>query len=178
MSKVLSAVFGIGIAVVVYVTLLLGIQAFYPVPKYEDFCSPDVRYSEPVLGYEKCTDDMTMAECRKQMSEKGTGTDEMEKCNEDFRKADEIYGKNFFIIASILGTIALIVAFYLFLHVTSLTITNICAGIACSGIVMILWAFIRGWQGTDDKLKFIVGLIIAAIIVTLTIILNKHMDKK
>jgi hypothetical protein len=178
MSKVLSAVFGIGIAVVVYVTLLLGIQAFYPAPKYENFCSTEVRYAEPVSGYDSCTDNMTMLECRKQIDKKGVNTDEVAKCNEDFRLADEVYGRNFFIAASILGTIALVAAFYLFLSVVGMTVTNITAGIACSGIVMIAWAFIRGWEGTDDKLKFMVGLIIAVIIITLTIMLNKKTEKK
>ncbi|MBN2087345.1 hypothetical protein JW758_03280 [Candidatus Peregrinibacteria bacterium] len=178
MSKVLSAVFGIGIAVVVYVTLLLGIQAFYPAPVYEDFCNEDVRYAEPLMGYEGCTDSMTMKECREQIKTEGPGKDEVQQCNEDFRKADESYSKNFFIIASVLGVIALIVSFSLFIKIVSLTVTNITAGVACSGIVMILWGFIRGWESTDDKLKFVVGLIIAAIVVTLTVILNKHTDKK
>jgi heme/copper-type cytochrome/quinol oxidase subunit 4 len=121
---------------------------------------------------------MTLGECRKQIGEKGANTEEVAQCNEDYKAADKAYAKNFFIIASILGTIALIVAFYLFLHVTSLTITNICAGIACSGIVMVLWAFMRGWESTDEKLKFVVGLIIAVIIIILTVKLNRRMDKK
>ncbi|MBU0727302.1 hypothetical protein KKA95_01310 [Patescibacteria group bacterium] len=178
MSKVLSAVFGIGIAVVVYVTMLLGIQAFYPAPDYDDFCDEEIRYSEPLLGYEGCTDNMTLGECREQVKEGGAVNTKMQKCSEDYDKANESYGRNFFIIASILGVIALIASFSLFLHVTSITVTNITAGIACSGIVMILWAFMRGWESTDDKLKFVVGLIIAAIVVTLTVILNKKIDKK
>jgi FtsH-binding integral membrane protein len=177
MSKVLSAVFGIGIAVVVYVTMLLGIQAFYPEPTYNDFCTEEIRYAEPLLGYEGCTDEMTMGECRQTIKEGNAGKNEMQKCNEDYSDAREAYGKNFFIIASILGVIALITAFFIFLHVTSITVTNITAGVACSGIVMILWAFIRGWDSTDDKMKFIVGLIIAIIVITLAILLNKHERK-
>ena len=178
MSKVLSAVFGIGIAVVVYVTMLLGIQAFYPEPEYEDFCGDEPRYEEPVMLYEGCTDEMTLGECRKQISEKEGRDTKMEECHEEYRSAEEDYGRSFFIIASILGVIALIASFSLFLNVTSITVTNITSGIACSGIVMILWAFIRGWESTDDKLKFVVGLIIAAIVVTLTVILNKKEGKE
>ncbi len=177
MSKVLSAVFGIGIAVVVYVTMLLGIQAFYPEPDYDDFCGNEPRYEEPVMLYEGCTDDMTLGECRSQISDREGRDTKMEECHEEYRSAEEDYGRNFFIIASILGTIALVVSFFL-LNITSLYITNISAGIACSGIVMILWAFIRGWESTDEKLKFIVGLIIAVIIITLTIMLNKKTEKK
>ena len=177
MSKVLSAVFGIGIAVVVYVTMLLGIQAFYPEPEYEDFCGDEPRYEEPVMLYEGCTDDMTLGECRGQISEREGRDTKMEECHQEYEDAEEDYGRNFFIIASILGTLALVVAFFL-LNITSLYITNISAGIACSGIVMILWAFIRGWESTDEKLKFAVGLIIAVIIIVLTVKLNKKTEKK
>jgi VIT1/CCC1 family predicted Fe2+/Mn2+ transporter len=178
MSKVLSAVFGIGIAVVVYVSMLLGIQAFYPAPDYDDFCTEQIRYSEPMLGYEGCTDDMTLGQCRQAIKEGEAGDTKMQKCHEDWDKAEESYSRNFFIIASILGVLAVLVSFFLFIKVTGITVTNITAGIACSGIVMILWAFIRGWEGTDDKLKFVVGLIIAAIVITLSVILNKKMMKK
>lgn len=174
MSKVLSAVFGIGIAVVVYVSMLLGIQAFYPVPKYDDFCDEKTRYAEPFMGFERCADNITVGECRQKI---GDREKEMRECQKNFDEADEVYSKNFFIIASILGVIALITAFFL-LGITNISITNISAGLACSGIVMILWAFIRGWESTDDKLKFVVGLIITAIVVALTIKLNKKADTK
>ena len=177
MSKVLSAVFGIAIAVVVYVTMLLGIQAFYPAPEYEDFCGEEPRYEDPMMLYEGCTDDMTLGECRSQISEREGRDTKMEECHEEYRAAEEDYGRNFFLIASILGVIALIISFSLFIKITSVTVINITAGIACSGIIMILWAFIRGWESTDDKLKFIVGLIIAAIVVTLSVILNKKEEK-
>lgn len=178
MSKVLSAVFGIGIAVVVYVTMLLGIQAFYPEPDYNDFCTEQIRYAEPMLGYEGCNDAMTLGECREIISEGKGGVNEMQKCNEQYSDANEAYGRNFFIIASILGVAALIISFFLFLHVTSITVTNITAGVACSGIVMILWAFIRGWESTDDQMKFVVGLIIAVIVITLSVLLNKREAKQ
>ncbi len=171
MSKVLTAVFGIGIAVVVYVSMLLGIQAFYPEPQYEDFCEERTRIAEPFMD---CTADITVGECREQMKKQDSKQDE---CYEKWDDAREGYGKNFFIIASILGLIAVVTSYFL-LNITSVSITNISAGIASSGIVMILWAFIRGWESTDDKLKFVVGLVIAAIVITLTVRLNKKMDKK
>jgi len=177
MSKVLSAVFGIGIAVVVYVTMLLGIQAFYPEPEYEDFCGERVRYAEPVSFLEGCTDDMTVGECRTTNTEKEDVKEERQECQKAHNEAEESYGKNFFIIASILGVVALIVSFYL-LAITSVSITNISAGVASSGIVMILWGFMRGWDSTDEKLKFVVGLIIATIVIILAVKLNKKADGK
>lgn len=174
MSKVLSAVYGIGIAVVLYVTMLLGIQAFYPEPDYEAYCDTTVRYAEPYYAFEGCTDDMTVAQCRDQNVNQKDNSAEWQKCQEAYEKANESYGRNFFILASTLGVIALIVAFYLLVGITSMSITNISAGVACAGIVMVLWAFIRGWDSTDDIVKFIVGLVIAVIVITLSVMLNKR----
>lgn len=177
MSKVVSAVFGIGIAVVVYVCMLLGIQAFYPHPEYNDFCEENSRIAVPYMGFESCADDITVGECRKQTKESSMEKDNMNQCQDDWNAATKNYSRNFFIIASILGVIALIVSYFL-LNISSVAITNISAGVACSGIVMILWGFVRGWESTDEKLKFIIGLIIAVIVIALTVKLNKREGKK
>lgn len=167
MVKVLNVVFGIGIGVVVYILILLGIQAFYPEVNYEDFCNSTM-YSEPMLDFAKCPDNMTVGECRYSIK---TGNDEMNKCQQDFDAASKIYNRNFFIIASALGLMTIIVAFFL------LNITNISAGVACSGIVLVMWAFMRGWQGTDNKLKFVVGLVIAVVVIVLGFVVNKKLAK-
>ena len=172
MSKVLSAVFGIGIAVVVYVTMLLGIQAFYPEPEYNDFCEERTRYAEPLAFMEGCTDDMTVADCRTMNKEGEMEKDDRFQCQDDYNAAGEDYGRNFFIIASVLGLLSMIVSFYLF-GLTSVTITNISAGVASSGVVMIFWAFVRGWESADEMLKFVVGLVIAMILIFLAVKLNK-----
>lgn len=168
MVDVLNVVFGIGIGVVIFVLVLLGIQAFYPEVRYEEFCNQTM-YGQTSYGYEKCPDNITVGECRTSMAAEDK---KMEKCSQDYMNLDKIYSKNFFIIASILGVIVVLVAFFL------PSMINIRAGLMCSGIVTILWAFIRGWQGTDDKLKFIVGLVIAAIIITLAVIMNNRLAKQ
>lgn len=166
MAKVLNVVFGIGVAVVFYVLILLGIQAFYPEVKYEDYCNQSMMYSEP--GELKgCADNITVKECRAILK-----VDEMEKCSRDFEAAMKIYNRNFFIIGNILGVVTLLSAFFF------ISMVNISAGIICSAIVLILFSFIRGWMSTNDKVKFIVGIIITAIVVTLAVLVNKKMSKK
>ena len=169
MAKVLNAVFGIGIAVVIYILMLLAIQAFYPEVRYTDFCNVSMMYPEPICGLEKCQDNITVGECRASM---GAEEEARQNCALDFDKANKAYNKIFFIIASILGVITILVAFFL------LNTVNISAGIACSGIVLIMYAFIRGWESTDDRLKFVVGLIIAIIVIVLTVIVNKKLATK
>jgi VIT1/CCC1 family predicted Fe2+/Mn2+ transporter len=169
MVKVLNIIFGIGIAVVVFILILLGIQAFYPEPKFEDYCNQSMETFYSSTGYESCTDNMTMGECRIAMKSDGNRD---QKCVEDFNTANKSYNKNFFIIASIFGVILILIAFFLMN-----SFTNISAGVACSGIVLIVWAFIRGWSSTDDKLKFAVGLVIAVIVIALTVVVNKKLSK-
>lgn len=166
MTKVLNVVFSIGTGVTVFVLLLLGIQAFYPAPKYENFCEV---WPGPVSVFEKCADNITVGECRA-----GIGEEEQaaQKCPKEFREANKIYNKNFFVIASILGVITVLAAFFLS------KIISISAGSALAGLVLILVAFIRGWESTNDKLKFIVGLIIAAIVIALAVIINKRIVKQ
>jgi hypothetical protein len=172
MVKVLNAVFGIGIAVVVYILILLGIQAFYPEARYEDYCNQSM-YAQPVYtGYESCLDNITVGECRSLMKTDSVKVSEDQKCWEAYDTASKNYNKYYFIIASILGVIVILVAFLL------INIINISAGIACAGIVLIMYAFIRSWTSTDDMLKFIVGLIIAAIVITLAVVVNKKISKK
>ena len=170
MSTVLKAVFGIGIAVVLYILILLGVQAFYPAPDYQNFCNQSEMYYQPVnYGYEKCLDNMTVGECRASMNLQSN--EEQIKCQKDYDDASKHYNKNFFIIASIIGALVLISSYFF------LRIPNISAGISCSGIILIFWAFVRGWDSTDTKLKFIIALVITIIVITLTVLVNKKFSQ-
>lgn len=166
MPRAMNIVFGIGIAVVVYILILLGIQAFYPEPRYENYCNQT--FAEPILDFVKCPDNITVGECRSTVT---TNEKEIQKCNDDYNTASRAYNKNFFIIAAVLGTIVVIAAFFI------MKTPGISAGIASAGIVLIMWAFIRGWESTNDKLKFFVGLVIAAIVITLGVLVNKKAKK-
>jgi ABC-type multidrug transport system permease subunit len=55
---------------------------------------------------------------------------------------------------------------------------NIGAGIAFAGIVLIIVGFIRGWQSTNDMLKFLIGIIIAVIVIFFSVKTNNKMSKK
>ena len=166
MAKVLNVVFGIGVGVVVYIIILLGIQAFYPEPELDDFCETD-RYAEPV-NFGKCFDNMTVGECRELTMGDSPIRDE---CYEEFDLAQEKYNKNFFIIGSILGVLVVVAAYLL------LNLVNISAGIGMAGFVLILWAFMRSWESINDMLKFVVGLVIGTIVITLAVIVNKKLKK-
>ncbi len=172
--KIMNFVFGVGIAVIIFIVALLGIQAFYPEPKYENYCKTDYTYAVPVMStvYD-CPGNITVTDCIQLLKENEVNSkeykereNEIQECSRRYDDASRSYNKTFFIIASILGLIAIIVSFFL------LGIINISAGVASAGIVLIIVSFTRGWNSTNDMLKFVVGLIIAIVIVFLTLKIN------
>ncbi|MGV8168929.1 MAG: hypothetical protein ACP5N3_02630 [Candidatus Nanoarchaeia archaeon] len=183
MSKIMNAVFGIGIAVIVFIVALLGIRAFYPEPTYEKYCNTSI-YSQPYPAFSiyDCPRNVSVEECINIMNTKGVDaktTEEMQAqetqmrvCSEQYDKASKSYNKIFFIIASILGLIAIIVA-YLLLDIMSLS-----AGVAFAGIVLIIVAFARGWNDSNDILKFVIGLLIALVVIFLAIKINSRFSDK
>jgi len=172
MAKALNVVFGIGIAVVIYIVVLLGIQAFYPTVEYEDYCNDtSYRSMKPIMGFHDCENNITVQECKVLMESPEFYEDpQAEDCWQNFDDAEEKYNKNFFIIATLIGTFILIASYFF------LSITNISAGIACSGVVLILWGFMRGWESTDHTIKFIISLLIATAVIFLAVKVNKKLN--
>ena len=170
MVKVMNVVFGIGIAVLIFIVVLLGIQSFYPRPELGDFGCDKIRVTGPVL----CNDNMTVGECNSLKNQeviKGE-SEESKQCWEEYDSAREDYDRNFFLITAIIGFIAIIISMFL------LSMTNIAAGVAFSGLALIVFGFMIGWQSTNDILKFIIGLIIAVVVIVFAVRINKKYEKK
>lgn len=177
MAKVMNFVFGVGIAVIVFIVALLGIQAFYPSPSYDKFCKPDyyTAPAKPTATIYDCPSNMTVSDCIQVINTAEVNSPEykareleMQQCSTKYSEATKNYGRTFLIVAVAIGLIALIVSFFL------LGIVSISAGVASAGIVLIAVGFVRGWNGTNDIVKFVAGLIVAAIIVLLTLKINKR----
>ena len=177
MAKVMNVVFGIGIAVILFIVVTLGVQVFYKAPVYEDYCNISY-YDKPVPVYDStiCPDNMTVGACNSLIREKQTTFDiqsqESERCQKSYMEADKVYGKNVFIINNIVGIILVVVSLLLF------SMVNIAAGTAFSGLALIFWGFMRGWQGTGDILKFIVALVVAALFVVFAVKVNRRYQHK
>ena len=174
--KVMNVVFGIGIAIILFIVVTLGVQVFYHAPIYEDFCNSSI-YSSPSPVYDStiCSENITVRQCNLLVKYNQTMVDKQNEysneCNKKFQEADNSYGKNLFLINNVLGIIFVIVSLFLF------SMINIAAGTAFAGLVLIIWGFIRGWQGTGDVLKFIVALIVAVLFVYFAVVVNKRYSK-
>jgi len=176
MAKIMNTVFGISVAVILFIVVLLGIRVFYHAPEYDNYCNQSV-FSKPLYNYDfsVCSDNISVGACRILIKDSQAQLDEqnqeMERCQTAFNDAEKIYGKNVFIITSVIGIIAIIASLFLFGFI------NIAAGTAFSGLALIVYGFMRGWQGTGDVLKFVVGLIIAILVVVFAVIVNKRYIK-
>src|SRR3989338_7021091 len=177
MARIINAAFGIGIAVLIFIVVLLGIQVVYKEPKIENFnCT--YPYDRPVYAYDIsfCNENITVKECNALIKEKRIDSEkiraEYDKCWKEFQDAEKIYGRNVFLIANIAGIIVVIISIFLF------SMINISSGIAFSGIALIFYGFARGWQGTGDLLKFITALAVAIIFIILAVFVNQKYGKE
>ncbi|MBR9681727.1 MAG: hypothetical protein GOV00_02925 [Candidatus Altiarchaeota archaeon] len=170
MAKAMNTVFGIGIAILIFIVAMLGINVFYPVPDIDDFNCSEFR----VEKLAPCADNLTVGECNALTSQRTLALDntEYQECWDRFDDARDTYSTNFFLISNILGFIAIIVSMFLF------SMTNIAAGTAFSGLALIVFGFMVGWQHTDDVVKFIISLIITAVVIKFAVIVNRRYDQQ
>lgn len=178
MAQIMNIVFGIGVAVILFVVVLLGINVFYPSPNIDNYNCTEPKPVE----LQVCNPNMTVGDCYtvvagKQLNESATQQQQaFDECQKRFQHDNDIYGRNFLLITNIIGVIIIIASLFLFLNVP--TMINLSAGTAFAGLVSIFAGFIRGWSSTNDKIKFILAVVIAAIIVVFAVIINKKYSKK
>lgn len=176
MAKVMNTVFGIGIAVILFIVVMLGTQVFYEEPTYESFnCTSYYDKPYEYRDIYSCNQTMTVAECQAWVKQGGGITLEQEKeqqeCYKRLEEAQKVYGRNLFIINNIVGIMLVIASLFLF------SMINIAAGTAFAGLILIIYGFMRGWQGTGDILKFIVSLVVTILFVTFAVIVNRRYNK-
>lgn len=170
MVRVMNVVFGIGIAVLLFIVVLLGIRAFYPAPTWEQF---NCTYSSYVIPDKAiiCPPNMTIQDCSNMQSslQQNYSADQKryDDCNKRFQDADKEYGKVVFFVAFIIGIFAVIASMFL------LSMTNIAAGTAFAGLALIVYGFMRGWPTTNDALKFVASILAAIIIIVFAVKVNK-----
>jgi len=166
MAKVMNVVFGIGVAVVIYLVVILGISAFYNEP--ECSCDYPSSFYEPVL----CSPNMTSEQCsqlqNQQQAERTAKEEEYSQCWEGCNEERELWSRNVFLIANTIGIIAIIASMFLF------GMINIAAGTAFAGLALIIYGFIVGWRGTNEILRFFVGLLVAIIVILFAVFINKR----
>ena len=169
MVKVLNVVFGIGLAVILFLVILLGVKAFYPEPDYTKSCL----VTRPYVMI-PCGSSMSETECNlHQQIEQQKYQDSIsvnEDCSNKFEDDLDIYKRNLFFIYGVFAVILLIVSFFI------ISIIHMSAGVALAGIALSVTGFSVGWRSTNDSLKFLFGLIILAVVIWLAYAVNKKLS--
>lgn len=168
MSKAINIALGIGIAIILVLVVTLGIKTFYPTPEYSDFCGSDLFSIENQANCITAGGEWEQGQLENSIERCNPPKD----CSNKYQNASNVYGRNVFFIANLIGLLLIIISLFL------MSMMNISAGIAFSGIALFVYGFSAGWQGTADVWKFSVGVIIAILLIIVAVVVNKKFQEK
>lgn len=152
----------IGIAIVFTFFIFFTIEAFYPQPKYEDYCNQTYRYSPrsmmvPYAEKTSCPDPWAPREVEECQVRKGTPTfkvdnvtgcdmyDTCDFCSIEFEKVNDVYQRNIFIISAIVGISSILFGLYF-------NVAFMSGGFLFGGILVLAVGTIRYFaQGHVDR---------------------------
>ncbi|MBU2496896.1 MAG: hypothetical protein KJ767_02460 [Nanoarchaeota archaeon] len=173
------------IAIIIIFTLfsVYGIQLFYKEPMYEDYCKESyypkttpVRMTEQYTCPATPELDAMIDNCygsgnamvNYTYDEYGCLVDfDCSTCNKDYNDAREKWAKNYFIVAVIVGLIAIAVGALLF----SLDVVG--AGLMGGGALLILVSSMRAWTALGDVVRFVLLGVALVVLIYIAIRLNK-----
>src|SRR3989344_7958413 len=179
--KIINIILGLGTAIILSALIHLGIRAFHPEPVSPyDICRFAECYPKRPLSYDlPCyKDDKKCIEERDKFYEEDRlrqrKMNEQEKIYQDKLKD---YNKDVFIIANIVGILVFVAGFGL-LFKTALVSQSVPIGVMIAGLYSIIYGYARGWNSTNDQLKFFVGLVIAVLVIGGSIWLMQRYAKR
>ncbi|MBS3090041.1 hypothetical protein J4461_04170 [Candidatus Pacearchaeota archaeon] len=188
--NVKNLVLGIGIFVVYLLMLNYGIEAFYPSPQYNDFCTPGSEFERspvkpyPVSGDPNCTFSSKLREQEQQCyaqegqpiyeyNERGCAlaVRECDLCNKEYNDARQAHAKVVFIIALIAGIITLLLGFLV------LSMEPVGSALMASGVGAIFYGSVRNWENLSDIWRFLLLLLSLVLLIWIALRLNSQKKK-
>jgi hypothetical protein len=163
--KIVNIILGLGTAIILGALINLGIRAFYPEPVPPDYGA----ITKPFLAYPPqapcAANDI---QCKKELADYNakqmTQQEEYNKVQKVYDDAMKLYNRNVFIVANLVGIVVFIVGFWL-VFTTAIATQSVPIGIMMAGLWSIIYGYARGWGSIDDRLKFFVGLVVAALVI-------------
>lgn len=158
--KIKKFVLGMGIVIVYALVLWQGVQAFYPEPQYEDFCGfregrpfpldrgVDCSFSEELRNKEQACWDIK-GEFRYEYDVAGCpigGT--CDDCRIEYDEARDVYSRNVFIVALIVGVITFILGFSI------LSVEPVGSALLGSGVWAVFYGTVINWRNFSSGLRF------------------------
>ena len=190
--NVKNLVLGIGIFIVYLLMLGYGIEAFYPSPQYDKFCTgtDGGRYTSPqpypLKGIEStsagnCTFIKSVQEQTEQCANDGgfavyayddagcvSSVKECNLCQKNYDSAQKAYSKVLFLIAMLAGILTL------FLGYKILSVEPVGSALMASGVGAMLYGSIRNWQNLSDIWRFLLLLVALILLIWIALRINKH----
>jgi uncharacterized membrane protein len=112
-----------------------------------------------VTGDAACAQNVKQIEAKQQAAQ-----DQFNKDQQTYQDQMNVYNKNLFIIANIIGIVMFALGFWLVFGI-ALASNAVPVGIMIAGLWSIMYGYIRGWGSTNDQLKFFIGLVIAVLVI-------------
>jgi hypothetical protein len=184
MVNVKNIVLGIGIVVVYALVLWQGIEAFYPSPQYDQYCtSLNYPVSFPYKeGYQAdCTVSKELADEQNQCySEQGNpipeydsngcviGVKECDFCNKNFNDAQLAHSKRVFYISVVIAIFTIIIGFSI------LSIEPVGSALIGSSIWALFYGSVVNWRNFSSIWRFLVLFIALALLIYFAIRFNKR----
>jgi len=177
--RVKNIILGIGIFVVYALVLWQGIQAFYPAPEWDDFCSFDESRKPFNIDGDKCSFSQEVESKRDSCNNVG-GLFQAEydsngcvidgycdECQLNYDSSRDEYSRNIFIISLVVGFITLIVGFFV------LKIEPVGSALIASGIWAVFYGTVWNWRNFGAFLKFAILLVVLVVLIWFAIRINK-----
>ena len=160
--KIVNVVLAIGTLFILGALIVLGIKTFYPEPQYPSSLSYPMVPSPVapcIAGDTKCILQNSSTAAQYQAEQ-----DAYTQQQQAYTDAMNIYNRNLFIIANVVGIIVFVIGFFLVLY-AGLASQGVPIGIMMAGLWSIIYGYFSGWGSIDDSLKFVVGLIVAVLVI-------------
>lgn len=171
--KVVNFVLGLAAAVILAALIGLGIAAFYPAPVAPSYPNAPTQNVVPCAS----NDAACQAANAKIEQENQAAQDQFNNAETAYTAQVQIYDRNLFIIANIVGIVVFAIGFWLVLAGV-LASNAVPVGIMLAGLWSIIYGYMRGWGSVDDRLKFFIGLVIAVIVIGGSMWLMQRYQKK
>ncbi|SRR5258708_3059808 len=163
--KIVNIILGLGTAIILSALINLGIKAFYPEPVAPDYNS----YPKPMMAAPypvpcAANDKVCLKQTSDYNAQQQAQQDAFNQKQKEYTDAMRVYNRNYFIIANVIGIIVFIAGFWL-VFTTAIATQSVPIGVMIAGLWSIIFGYGRGWDSIDDRLKFFVGLIVAALVI-------------
>ncbi len=183
--NVKNLVLGIGIFIVYLLVLNYGIEAFYPSPLPEDFCSSRQYYHpgpyvKPISNGLNCSVSPTLQEQDLCVQQGGNliaanydangcpASFTCDFCNKEFNDAQKSHSQKVFIISLIAGIITLLIGFVV------LSTEPVGSALLASGVGALVYGSVKNWQNLSNIWKFLLLLLAFVLLIWIALRINRQ----